>query len=169
MQFGVIVAHRQRQAVRTDLIGVALAIWGIPVPIRMIFASKLPKKKAVSRKTYTLLRLLHHTVFAIISIFPFTASETIIRDCLSSVRALRTDIPADHYEGCRKAATDVRLAHYVFNNTMKELDIRRDHFDSTEFCFCFLDHRCNSATALSIPIVPIVVLAIGAIVMKVFV
>lgn len=70
---------------------------------------------------------------------------TITRDCLSSFRGFRTDLPADHYEGCREAARDVRLAHYVFNNTIKQLDIRRDHFDSTEFCFCFLDHRCNGA------------------------
>lgn len=76
------------------------------------------------------------------------ASVTITRDCLSTFRGFRTDVPADHYEGCRKAAKDVRLAHYVFNNTIKELDIRRDHFDSTEFCFCFLDHRCNSSSSM---------------------
>lgn len=95
-----------------------------------------------------------------------TATETITRDCLSSVRSFRTDIPADHYEGCRKAATDVRLAHYVFNNTIKELDIRRDHFDSTEFCFCFLDHRCNSGTSIKITAMQVVILAFGAMIMK---
>jgi hypothetical protein len=52
-------------------------------------------------------------------------AETIItRECLSSLRGVRTDIPADHYEGCRPAAKDVRLAHYV-NNSIKELDIKR--------------------------------------------
>lgn len=55
-------------------------------------------------------------------------AETIItRECLSSLRSVRTDIPADHYEGCRPAAKDVRLAHYV-NNTIKELDIKRYAF-----------------------------------------
>lgn len=76
------------------------------------------------------------------------ASVTITRDCLSTFRGFRTDLPPDHYEGCRPAAKDVRLAHYVFNNTITQLDIRRDHFDSTEFCFCFLDHRCNGATGV---------------------
>nr|CAD7574458.1 unnamed protein product [Timema californicum] len=69
----------------------------------------------------------------------------ITRECLSSVRSVRTDIPADHYEGCRPAAKDVRLAHYV-NNTIKELDIRRDYYDETTWCFCYFDNRCNDAT-----------------------
>lgn len=77
------------------------------------------------------------------------ASVTITRDCLSSFRGFRTDVPPDHYEGCREAAKDVRLAHYVFNNSISQLDIRRDHFDSTQFCFCFLDHRCNGAVGVS--------------------
>uniref|UniRef100_A0A182MFG5 Uncharacterized protein n=1 Tax=Anopheles culicifacies TaxID=139723 RepID=A0A182MFG5_9DIPT len=73
--------------------------------------------------------------------------ETYTRDCLSSLQGFRTDIPADKYEGCRAAAKDLNLAHYV-NTSIKELDVKRDHFDSTTFCFCFLDHRCNSAPAL---------------------
>ncbi|XP_031622517.1 uncharacterized protein LOC116340260 [Contarinia nasturtii] len=78
------------------------------------------------------------------------ASVTIIRDCLSTLSSgYRTDLPADRYEGCRPASKDVRLGHYVFNNTIKELDIRRDHFDSTTFCYCFLDHRCNGSTSIS--------------------
>ena len=72
-----------------------------------------------------------------------------MRECLSSLKAIRTDIPADQYEGCRTASEDVRLAHYV-NNSIKELDIKRNHFDSTVFCFCFLDHRCNNSTTLKI-------------------
>ncbi|ALC45057.1 crim [Drosophila busckii] len=72
--------------------------------------------------------------------------ETITRDCLSAL-SFRTDIPADKYEGCRPAAKDVRLAHYV-NHTIKEHDVKRDYFTDTTFCFCFLDHRCNGAGAL---------------------
>ncbi|XP_053660152.1 uncharacterized protein LOC128709193 [Anopheles marshallii] len=73
--------------------------------------------------------------------------ETYTRDCLSSLQGFRTDIPADKYEGCRPAAKDLNLAHYV-NTSIKELDVKRDHFDSTMFCFCFLDHRCNGAPAI---------------------
>ncbi|CAG9792096.1 unnamed protein product [Diatraea saccharalis] len=74
------------------------------------------------------------------------AQRVITRDCLSNFKAFRTDIPADTYEGCRPAAKDVNLANYV-NNTIKELDIKRDWYDETIWCFCFLDHRCNSASA----------------------
>lgn len=74
------------------------------------------------------------------------AQRTIIRDCLSSL-SFRTDIPADKYEGCRPAAKDVRLANYV-NHTIKEHDVKRDYFNDVEFCFCFLDHRCNGAETL---------------------
>ncbi|TDG43965.1 hypothetical protein AWZ03_009600 [Drosophila navojoa] len=73
------------------------------------------------------------------------AKETITRDCLSALN-FRTDIPADKYEGCRPAAKDVRLAHYV-NHTIKEHDVKRDFFTETTFCFCFLDHRCNGASS----------------------
>jgi hypothetical protein len=61
------------------------------------------------------------------TIFHPLAETIITRECLSSLRAVRTDIPADHYEGCRPAAKDVRLAHYV-NNSIKELDIKRYAF-----------------------------------------
>lgn len=98
----------------------------------------------------------------------FPASVTITRDCLSTLRAFRTDIPADHYEGCRPAAKDVRLAHYVFNNTIKELDIRRDYFDTTEFCFCFLDHRCNSSNGLVRPLKLILTVVLGSFIVRFF-
>nr|CAG4638158.1 EOG090X0I2F [Chydorus sphaericus] len=71
------------------------------------------------------------------------AEEVITRDCLSSIQGIRRDIPADMYEGCRPAARDVKLAQYVFND-IDELDIRRDHYDNTTFCFCDFDHFCNS-------------------------
>ncbi|CAH0721577.1 unnamed protein product, partial [Brenthis ino] len=75
------------------------------------------------------------------------ARKVITRDCLSNFKAFRTDIPADTYEGCRPAARDVNLAHYV-NNSIKELDIKRDWYDETTWCFCFLDNRCNSASSI---------------------
>ncbi|EDW79089.1 uncharacterized protein Dwil_GK12396 [Drosophila willistoni] len=75
------------------------------------------------------------------------AQETITRDCLSAL-SFRTDIPADKYEGCRPAAVDWHLAHYV-NHTIKEHDVKRDYFTNTTFCFCFLDHRCNGASSKS--------------------
>lgn len=53
----------------------------------------------------------------------FVASEIITRECLSSL-TFRSDIPADHYEGCRPAAKDVRLGHYV-NHSIKEHDVHR--------------------------------------------
>ncbi|XP_037936241.1 uncharacterized protein LOC119670159 [Teleopsis dalmanni] len=74
------------------------------------------------------------------------AKETITRDCLSALK-FRTDIPADKYEGCRPAAKDLHLAHYV-NHTIKEHDVKRDFFSHVTFCFCFLDHRCNGAQSL---------------------
>ncbi|CAH0386612.1 unnamed protein product [Bemisia tabaci] len=74
-------------------------------------------------------------------------TEVITRDCLSSVVGLRTDIPADRYEGCRPAAFDPRLANYV-NNSIKELDIKRDYYDSTTWCFCYFDHWCNSSSSV---------------------
>ncbi|KAF7284101.1 QVR superfamily protein crim isoform X1 [Rhynchophorus ferrugineus] len=82
------------------------------------------------------------------------SDETLItRSCLSSLRGIRTDIPADHYEGCRPAAVDVHLANYV-NNSIKELDIYRNYYDNTTWCFCFLDQRCNSGVSirLSLPL-----------------
>ncbi|KAF4529372.1 hypothetical protein B566_EDAN017640 [Ephemera danica] len=76
-----------------------------------------------------------------------SATEIFTRDCLSALKSFRTDIPADHYEGCRPASRDVKLAHYV-NNSINELDIRRDYYDSVTWCFCFFDDRCNGAGSL---------------------
>lgn len=75
--------------------------------------------------------------------------EVITRDCLSALKPYRTDIPPDKYEGCYPGAHDPKLAHYV-NNTIKELDIRRNYFAFTEYCFCFLDHRCNHSTKVGV-------------------
>ncbi|XP_023944332.1 uncharacterized protein LOC112050317 [Bicyclus anynana] len=80
------------------------------------------------------------------------AKEVITRDCLSTFKPFRTDIPADTYEGCRNAAKDVNLANYV-NNTVKELDVKRDWYDETVWCFCFLDHRCNNGSTNTISMV----------------
>jgi len=75
------------------------------------------------------------------------ADTVITRSCLSTIRATRTDIPPDTYEGCRPGVIDVKLGNYV-NNSIKELDIYRRHYDTTEFCFCFLDHRCNGGKSI---------------------
>lgn len=88
----------------------------------------------------------------------FVADIVITRSCLSSLKGLRTDIPADHYEGCRPAVKDLKLGHYV-NNSIKELDIYRNYYDETTYCFCFLDHRCNS-TATNIPSILVVALSL---------
>ncbi|KXJ75799.1 hypothetical protein RP20_CCG011013 [Aedes albopictus] len=94
--------------------------------------------------------------------------QTITRECLSALKGFRTDVPADKYEGCRPAAKDEQLAHYV-NNSIKELDVKRDHFPQTSFCFCFLDHRCNGAVGLSGVStwkVALAVMAVGALVRR---
>nr|SVE79229.1 EOG090X0I2F [Daphnia lumholtzi] len=78
------------------------------------------------------------------------AEEIITRDCLSSIQGIRRDIPADIYEGCRPAARDIRLAQYVFND-IDELDIKRNHYDNTTFCFCDFDQFCNSVGKPAIP------------------
>ncbi|KAB0802761.1 hypothetical protein PPYR_04947 [Photinus pyralis] len=83
------------------------------------------------------------------------ADVVITRTCLSSLKGLRKDIPADHYEGCRPAAKQSILGNYV-NNSIKELDIYRNHYDSTTFCFCFLDNWCNGSGSMIASIILIV-------------
>lgn len=77
------------------------------------------------------------------------ADEVITRNCLSQVEYSRHDIPADKYEGCRPAAQDVRLAHYV-NNSIKELDVKRNYYDEVTWCFCEFDHFCNHSPRASV-------------------
>ncbi|XKL61444.1 hypothetical protein PGB90_008501 [Kerria lacca] len=89
--------------------------------------------------------------------------EIITRDCLSSVKGIRTDIPADHYEGCRPGTVDVKLANYV-NNSIKEIDISRSYYESVTFCFCYFDHWCNDGSQLQISYV--IILALISFVLK---
>ncbi|XP_014243709.1 uncharacterized protein LOC106663402 [Cimex lectularius] len=77
------------------------------------------------------------------------ASEVVTRDCLSALKGVRTDIPADHYEGCKPAAVDVKLGNYVFSS-IKELDVKKDYYDETTFCFCSFDNRCNGSSSLKV-------------------
>jgi len=77
------------------------------------------------------------------------ADEVITRSCLSNLEFLRHDIPADKYEGCRAASVDIKLAHYV-NNTIKQLDIKRNYYDDVLWCFCEFDHFCNRSSMASI-------------------
>ncbi|CAG0880460.1 unnamed protein product [Darwinula stevensoni] len=76
------------------------------------------------------------------------AQTNIIRDCLSELKGVRRDIPGDRYEGCRPAAHDVQLGIYVFND-IKELDVKRNHYDEVTYCFCDFDERCNDSSSLS--------------------
>jgi len=70
---------------------------------------------------------------------------TVTRDCLSNVIPFRRDIPADRFEGCRPAAEQPKLAVYV-ENSVDELDLKRDHFSETTYCFCEFDEWCNHST-----------------------
>lgn len=97
----------------------------------------------------------------------FLANEFITRDCLSALVPYRTDIPADKYEGCRGGTYDPNLANYV-NNSIKEINVHRNYFDSTTFCFCFLDHRCNGASSMSRSIGLVVAMSIFLAIYSIF-
>jgi len=75
------------------------------------------------------------------------ADVLITRDCLSNLEGYRRDIPADRFEGCRPAANDVKLSHYTFPE-IKELDIKRNYFEESTYCFCDFDYFCNKAHKL---------------------
>ncbi|XP_037086549.1 uncharacterized protein LOC119107242 [Pollicipes pollicipes] len=86
------------------------------------------------------------------------ADTLITRDCLSVLQWNRRDVPADHYEGCRRAADDPRLGLYTFNS-LKELDTKRDYYDSVEYCFCQYDEQCNTASTVSASVAALLLLA----------
>lgn len=150
--FGAIGVHQRRLAVPKISIGVVSAIGVNNVQKTMTFVWKWLNARKVRQIAPLFVSFVRHplTAFIFFICFSHSASVTITRDCLSTLSGgFRTDLPADRYEGCREASKDVRLGHYVFNNTIKELDIKREHFDSTTFCYCFLDHRCNGSATIN--------------------
>ncbi|XP_023215753.1 uncharacterized protein LOC111618437 [Centruroides sculpturatus] len=76
------------------------------------------------------------------------AEKLITRECLSNLEGLRKDIPADRFEGCRPAAAQPKLAVYV-ENTVKQLELKRDYWTNITYCFCDFDQWCNEASLRS--------------------
>ncbi|CAL4123577.1 unnamed protein product, partial [Meganyctiphanes norvegica] len=76
------------------------------------------------------------------------AEVMVTRDCLSNLEGHRRDIPADRYEGCRPAAKDPLVGHYIFPS-VKEIDHKREHYTNTTYCFCMFDERCNDSSGLT--------------------
>ncbi|CAL1269693.1 unnamed protein product [Larinioides sclopetarius] len=66
----------------------------------------------------------------------------ITRDCLSNLEGQKKDIPADRYDGCRKAAEQPKLAVYVENH-ITQLEIKNEYWDEVTYCFCEFDQWCN--------------------------
>lgn len=75
------------------------------------------------KSKFIFIKVIFYFIY-LLNFFFNLAEERITRDCLSSLKGFRTDIPADKYEGCRKGAEDVKLGHYV-NNSIPQLDIKR--------------------------------------------
>ncbi|XP_054721457.1 uncharacterized protein LOC129231223 isoform X1 [Uloborus diversus] len=71
----------------------------------------------------------------------------ITRDCLSNLESQKKDIPADRYDGCRKAAEQPKLAVYVENH-ISQLEIKNVHYDEVTYCFCEYDQWCNDGYKL---------------------
>lgn len=66
----------------------------------------------------------------------------ITRDCLSNLESQRKDIPADRYDGCRKAAEQPKLSVFVENH-ISQLEIKSQHYEDVTYCFCYFDQWCN--------------------------
>lgn len=75
------------------------------------------------------------------------AEVFIVRDCLSNLVGFRRDIPADKFEGCRPAAYQPKMSVYV-ENSVKQLDLKHDYYESTTYCFCEFDEWCNSSVTV---------------------
>ncbi|XP_015791939.1 uncharacterized protein LOC107368596 [Tetranychus urticae] len=80
----------------------------------------------------------------------------ITRDCLSNLIGIKTNIPGDTFEGCRPAAPQKKLANYVENSVI-QFDLQRKHWTNTTYCFCQLEHWCNSSSSMipTILLIPI--------------
>ncbi|XP_074600635.1 QVR superfamily protein crim [Brevipalpus obovatus] len=74
--------------------------------------------------------------------------KLITRDCLSNLIGVKSNIPGDTFEGCRPASSQPNLGVYVDNSDSKVYDLKRDYWTRTTYCFCQLDHWCNSSTSL---------------------
>jgi len=90
------------------------------------------------------------------------ADVLVTRDCLSNLIGFRKDIPADRYEGCRQSAAQPKVAVYVENN-VKELDLKRNYYTDTTYCFCEFDEWCNSANTskLNVLLVTVSLMLLG--------
>ncbi|XP_053207808.1 uncharacterized protein LOC128391878 [Panonychus citri] len=71
----------------------------------------------------------------------------ITRDCLSNLIGVKTNIPGDTFEGCRPAAPLNKLANYV-ENSVSQFDLKREYWTNSTYCFCQLDHWCNSSYSM---------------------
>lgn len=76
------------------------------------------------------------------------ADIRVTRDCLSNIMSLRDDVPADRFEGCRSAAQNPKRAVFV-DNAIGELELKKNAFTNTTYCFCEFDQWCNGSSSVN--------------------